>query len=452
MKALVTKSKLDSLADVVAEKTASETPLTIDQMITLLNNIDVVPNKIITGTTTPDNSVGNENDIYFQLSSEDDPIIEYEIYASGSIEQSGTLATSVSEILNNSFYILTKGKIDTTFYYYYTDQCIENDHTNYILKTAGNDIYNAALYYASQIEDTDTFYLYCIDDDTGDNKYIRLTASNNIYFTTDISNATIFKFETTAVNNQFLVKGTNIPNASASYYLNSKAGDNGIGFQSSTFTDSYMSFLLSSSVPSFDTADPYEFDGLSIAIVGEYSNTYYSLSSTAYNNSTLKSDDLDVYSSGFDILSSNLTLWTVEAVGNGTYKLKNKDDKYLNIERTKLSLVSNVESASEITISFMSSNSSMYANRVRFSTLVSGYKFRSPIRFLNNNFTVRNNANNNGSATTAYADEWLYIAFRRESTTPIYVKKVYTKYYNQWVEKTYLEQFFASLKVIDMLA
>ena len=92
MKALVTKSKLDSLADVVAEKTASETPLTIDQMITLLNN---------------------------------------------------------------SFYILTKGKIDTTFYYYYTDQCIENDHTNYILKTAGNDIYNAALYYASQIEDTD---------------------------------------------------------------------------------------------------------------------------------------------------------------------------------------------------------------------------------------------------------------------------------------------------------
>ena len=449
MKCLVTKSKLDSLADVVAEKTSSDAPLTIDQMISLLNRIDAIPNRILTGTTIPDNSLGVENDVYFQITSDNDLITEYTLYNEGCIEQNGVFATSASQILNNSFYLLSKSKTDTTYYYYYTNQYIYNDNTNYILKTAGNDICRAALYHADQVGDTESFHIYFIDDNDTNN-YIRLTASNNIYFTTDISEATIFVIESTTFEDQFLVKGTNIPNTTASYHLNSKAGDNGIGFQGSTFTDGFTSFLLANSI-SFDKTDPYELDGEKIVIFSNYNGNQQTLSSKSNNSSSLKPDAIEIYASDSGILSGNLTLWDVEATGNGTYILKDSaNDKYLKLNRSSLTVVSDKSNASEIDFSFASNSSSLFKGKVRLTELINGFKFNTPIEVNNNYFSVRSNSNNNGASVTNYAKEWLKIAFRNSLTTPIHIKKIYAKQNNLWVEKTEVVQFLSFLKVIDM--
>lgn len=455
MKYLVTKSKLDSLADAVAETTLSETPLTIDQMISLLTNISSTPNRILTGTTAPSNSLGNEKDVYFQLSSDEDPIISYTLYSEGTIEQNGIYATSVSQILNNSFYLLAKSKFDTSYNYYYTDQYIVNENTNYIFKTAGNDIGRAALYHADQIGTSENFHIYFIDDNDTNN-YIRLTASNNIYFTTDISEATIFELETPSSSSnpaptaeQFLVKGTNIPNTTSNYYLNSKGTDMGPGFQGSTFTDSYMSFLLADSV-SFNKNDPYELDGEKIVIISDYNSERMSLSSQANNNSSLKSDGIDIYVSKTNLLgTNNISLWDVESSGNGTYILKN-DNKYLKIERTKLTTTANKTDASKIVFSFASNSSTFAKGKVRFTVLVNGYKWNTPIEAKNNYFSVRSNATNNSATNNTYINEWLYIAFRDSLTDPTFIKKVYFKQNNVWIEKTDLSQFFAYLRLVNL--
>ena len=62
---LITDTKLNSLADAVADKTGASTPLTIQQMEDVIEALSWVT--YYTGTEAPADALGGEGDLYLQL-------------------------------------------------------------------------------------------------------------------------------------------------------------------------------------------------------------------------------------------------------------------------------------------------------------------------------------------------------------------------------------------------
>ncbi|MDO5131801.1 MAG: SpaA isopeptide-forming pilin-related protein, partial [Eubacteriales bacterium] len=212
----------------------------------------------------------------------------------------------------------------------------------------------AVKYYFEQIPDsTDRFKIYCLKN--GVRQYVRQPSNNSLHFTTQESQAAVFTVEAVdSPENTFRIRGNN------GYYWNMQGGASGASFAAYNNAEDINAKLhFWHHVVTED--DPYKLDGKTYGLINWNGGAAgKAMMASSADAGTLEAKALTVMYHRDDSEDrlfipneSDISMWTFDWVSEDRYRLAVNADgqtKYLKIEAGGLSLVSDVNEASEIEV------------------------------------------------------------------------------------------------------
>ena len=147
-------------------------------------------------------------------------------------------------------------------------------------------------------------------------------------------------------------------------------------------------------------------------------------------------------------LTYELPVFEFEQVAEAEYNYRLiNNGRYVKITNNAVSFVTNASDASLFTIVVPANTSNNYKYKVCLRVYNPTQKFNSTLKL--------NTSNNRISAlnsTNILNDQSTFFYCMNSKTDELYdtIEAVYYKYYNEWVRKQYISQFFNSIRIIDM--